>query len=131
MLQKDIESLVEKTEFDDADRALFAEFREAGAGGRGFVVKLIDQYLAESTQLMASLKEAIEHRDPVALRVAAHSLKGASSTVGATRMAGICEGLERLARKTTCDGAPILVVALGDELTRVRDALHVEQGIGQ
>ena len=29
MLQKDIESLVEKTEFDDEDRALFAEFRGA------------------------------------------------------------------------------------------------------
>jgi PAS domain S-box-containing protein len=118
--------------FDEAsaiDATVFDEFREAGAGARGFVNQLIDQYLAESTLLMASLKDAVERRDPTALRVTAHSLKGASSTVGANRMAGLCEALVRLARKATCDGAPILVVALNDEFTRVRDALRVEQGI--
>ena len=69
------------------------------------MTQLIDQYLVESTSRMAALKDAVERRDAPALRLATHSLKGTSSTVGANRLAAICEELETLARATTLDGS--------------------------
>jgi HPt (histidine-containing phosphotransfer) domain-containing protein len=112
------------------DLKVFEDFREvgAGAGADDFVTKLIDQYLAESTLRMTALKDAVERRDAPALRLATHSLKGTSSTVGANRMAAICGEMEKLARDTTFDGAPALVIELDDEFKRVRHALQVEQG---
>ena len=62
------------------------------------------------------------------MRLATHSLKGTSSTVGANRMAAICEELETLARGAIFDGTPALVGALEHEFKRVRQALIVEKG---
>jgi HPt (histidine-containing phosphotransfer) domain-containing protein len=111
------------------DSTVFDDFRGVGASGgaNDFVTKLIDQYLAESVLRMAALKEAVERRDAPALRLASHSLKGTSSTVGANRMASICEEVEKLARGATFDGAPALVAELEDEFTRVCQELRVEQ----
>ena len=43
-------------------------------------------------------------------------------------MAALCEELEQLARSTALVGTRRVVTALEEEFTRVRDALHVEQG---
>jgi HPt (histidine-containing phosphotransfer) domain-containing protein len=112
------------------DSSIFDELRggELAGAPNDFVTTIIDQYLTESTSLISGVNEAVVHRDAPALRLAAHTLRGSSSTVGATRMAGICEELERLARTTTFDGTAALVVALADEFTRVRQALVIEQG---
>jgi HPt (histidine-containing phosphotransfer) domain-containing protein len=112
------------------DSSIFDELRGGDAAGapNAFVTTIIDLYLTESTSLIAGLNEAVAHRDAPALRLATHTLKGSSGTVGATRMAGICEELERLARNATFEGTAALVAALDDEFTRVRQALLVEQG---
>jgi two-component system sensor histidine kinase/response regulator len=112
------------------DPRVFDDFREigAGSGADDFVTRLIDQYLVESVSRMAALKDAVERQDAPALRLATHSLKGTSSTVGANRMAAICAELEQLARGATLETAPALVTKLEDEFTRVRQALHLEQG---
>jgi HPt (histidine-containing phosphotransfer) domain-containing protein len=113
------------------DASIFDELRagEVAGAANDFVTTIIDQYLTDSSSLIARLNEAVVRRDAPALRLATHSLRGSSGTVGATRMAGICEELERLARNTTFDGAAPLVAALDDEFRRVRHALRVEQGI--
>ena len=108
------------------DASVFDDFRGAG-GANDFVTKLIDQYLAESAVRMAEMKDAVERRDAPALRLATHSLKGTSGTVGAHRLAALSEGLEHLARSATLDGAPALAAALEDEFGLVRDALLLEQ----
>jgi two-component system sensor histidine kinase/response regulator len=112
------------------DSSVFAEFREYGAAGSAndFVNILIDKYLAESTSRIAALKDAVARCDAPALKVAAHSLKGASGTVGAHRLAVICQELETLARDAAFDGVATLVAALDTEYQRVRLALYVEQG---
>jgi HPt (histidine-containing phosphotransfer) domain-containing protein len=112
------------------DSRVFDDFREIGVAGgaNDFVTKLIDQYLAESQSRMAALKDAVERRDGSALRLATHALKGTSSTVGANRLAVMCEEMEKLARNSIFDKAPALLTKLEDEFTRVRHALQVEQG---
>ncbi len=110
------------------DAKVFDDFRGSGDGAREFVVKLIEQYLAESTMRLMEVKDAVERGDAQALRLASHSLKGNSGTVGARRMASLCGELETLARNTILDGSPALVIKLEEEFTRVRHALEMEQG---
>jgi HPt (histidine-containing phosphotransfer) domain-containing protein len=111
------------------DSTVFDDFRGIGAGGgaNDFVTKLIDQYLAESESRMTAVKDAVQRRDAPALRLATHSLKGTSSTVGANRLAAICEELEKLARNSIFDKTPALLTELEDEYKRVCEALLVEQ----
>ena len=112
------------------DPRVFDAFRDGGAGGgaNDFVSELIDQYLADSATRMAALKDAVARRDAAGLTSVAHSLNGSSSAVGANKMAAMCEVLEKLARNASLEGTPVLVIALENEFTRVRQALQVEQG---
>jgi HPt (histidine-containing phosphotransfer) domain-containing protein len=114
------------------DLSMFDSFAEGepGSGANAFVAKLIDLYLVESTSRIATLKEAVNERDARSLSQAAHSLKGASSAMGASGLAAICNSLETIARNSaTLDEAPPLVVALEREFVRVCDALHVERRV--
>ena len=78
---------------------------------------------------MTALRDAVVQGDAPAMKLAAHSLKGSSSTMGAKRMAALCDELETLARNATLGGAPALIVALYAEFVRVEAALQVEQRI--
>ena len=112
------------------DLSVFDMFREAGETGtaNAFVVHLIDQYLAEAATRMAALKDAVERSDGAAVGIATHSLKGMSSTVGAGRLAVMCQELETLAHGAAFIGTPDHYAALEHELARVRVALLAEQG---
>ena len=110
------------------DSRVFDDFRGTGGGANDFVNSLIDQYLTESALRSAELLSAVGRRDAPALRLAAHSLRGNSSAVGATRLAAICAELEQLARSPTLDGASALAIAFDDEFARVRHALEIERG---
>jgi len=114
------------------DLSMFDSLRdgEAGSGANAFVAKLIDLYLVESTTRIAALKDAVDVRDAPALSRASHSLKGASSAMGASRLAAICDSLETIARSgATLDGAPALVTELEQEFIRVCNALQVERSV--
>jgi len=54
---------------------------------------LIDVFLEDTHTLMAQLRAAVAGADPSVRRLA-HSLKGCSMAVGATRLAGVCARLE-------------------------------------
>ena len=110
------------------DPSVFDEFRGDEEGANDFVTQLIDLYLEESTLRMAELKDAARRLDASALKLAAHSLKGTSSTVGANKLAAMCNEIEMLARTTTFEGMSTLVAALEDEFTRVHDELRIEKG---
>jgi PAS domain S-box-containing protein len=115
------QSAIDSSVFDDL-RAL-----ESGSAADEFVNRLIDQYLVDATTRIAALKGAVEGGDAPALRLATHSLKGTSSTVGANRLAAMCEQLETLVRHSAFEGTPALLAKLEDEFTRVRHALQSEQ----
>jgi HPt (histidine-containing phosphotransfer) domain-containing protein len=111
------------------DASVIDDFRgpEMSRSANDFVIKLIGDYLAESAKCMTALRDAVVQSDATAVRIAAHSLKGSSSTMGAKRMAALCDELETLARTTILGGAPALVVALDDEFVRVEAALQIER----
>jgi two-component system sensor histidine kinase/response regulator len=115
---------------DAIDSSVFDDFRDLGpeTGPDSFVTRLIDQYLAEAATSMAAVKSAVDLRDAPALKFASHSLKGMSGTVGARRLAAICQDMETLAAGSSLDGSLALVTALEGEFARVREALHTEQG---
>ena len=118
-LPPDLESAIDSKVLDD--------FRGSGDGAEAFLTMLIEQYLAEAALRMAEVKDAVDRRDAAALRLAAHSLKGNSGTVGAKKLASVCGELETLARDTALDGTPALLIKLEEEFTRVRGALEREQ----
>jgi signal transduction histidine kinase/HPt (histidine-containing phosphotransfer) domain-containing protein/ActR/RegA family two-component response regulator len=119
------ESAIDKTAFD--------QFRDPAAGDSAdaFVTLLIEQFQAEAALRMTALKDAVDCSDGAAIGRATHSLKGMSSTVGANRMARICDELGLLAHNATFQETPAVFAALESELTRVRAALLVEQRIGR
>jgi len=109
------------------DPSVFDQFRQAGPRAEAFIVRIISEYVEESSSRMTDLKDASVRADAPALRRVAHGLKGASSTVGAARLAAICGELETRALEGTLDGTGVLAAAAEREFARVCDALGAEQ----
>ncbi len=111
------------------DKTAFDQFRGEGAddSADAFVTLLIEQFQAEAVVRMTTLKDAVDRSDAAVIGQATHSLKGMSSTVGANRMAKICDELGRLAHTATFQDTPAVFAALEKELTRVSAALLLEQ----
>ena len=62
--------------------------------GKDLLNKTIDHYLVETPKLFTALQQAIEHNDPAGVRVAAHTLKSSSLTMGVTRLAELGRAME-------------------------------------
>jgi len=84
---------------------------------------LLEAYLVDSERRLFELAESWEAGDLEALRRSAHSLKGASSNIGAPELAARCGRLEHLARDQDIDGVPEALEQVRVELREVRDAL--------
>ena len=93
-----------------------------------FLQVVIQQFLEDQTKHMTAIETAIEEKDPLALRKAAHSLKGSSFNVGARDLASRAMELEKLGAAGTLDGVEDLLGAFQKECRRARRAL--EQRIG-
>jgi PleD family two-component response regulator len=112
------------------DSHVIAKLRELGA--EDFVRTLIGQFLEEAGTRIHMLKDAAERRDENGLKVSAHSLKGSSKMMGAMRLAGLCLELEQHVEKYSSGQNPAaLLIALDQELGRVRDALGAEVSAGR
>lgn len=70
----------------------------------GFFPNLVDVFEEDSKRLLAEIKANVETGNTKALEEAAHSLKSASSSIGAPRVAEIASGLEELGESGTVDG---------------------------
>ena len=101
---------------------MFDDWRSEGPGAHDFVVRLIDEFLSESSTRLAALADAARRDDAPAVQTASHGLKGAASAVGAYGLAAICDQLETLARTATLDGTPALVRRLDAEYARSASA---------
>jgi HPt (histidine-containing phosphotransfer) domain-containing protein len=73
------------------------------------------------------VREALERGDRQTLELAAHSLKGSSSTMGATRMAALCALLEEIGHDGTLDRAAPLVDRLDTEFSLVQRELELHR----
>ena len=67
---------------------------------------LIDTYLTDAKFRLQLIENGINSQDYEAVRLAAHSLKGASANLGALVLAELCETLEhdcKIKRYSECD----------------------------
>lgn len=92
-------------------------------GDRDVVRAVVGTFVSELTDRLAAIEGAVASGDTGRTVTAAHTLKGASVTVGAVAMAGTAKTLELLARGGTLDGAHTLVADLRSQVPGVVAAL--------
>ena len=112
------------------DRTTLAELLEMVGDDPEFVAELVDTYLADARDLLAEMGTAADSGDAEAMLRPAHTLKGNSLNLGATRLAEISRGLEEQARRGSLDGAEEQVAAAEAEFVRVADALEAARAAG-
>jgi len=96
-------------------------------GGDDSLGDVIGAFLAEATELLATLRRSIEQGDLDELRRAAHTLKSNGATLGARALAEQCRELEERATKGQLDEATALADRIGLEVTRVEKALEARR----
>ena len=110
------------------DLSLFDDLRaERDSLPKDFVSSLIDQVLVEVTARINDLKDADRRQDAAACLRHAHRLKGSAGTVGALRMATMCEALELCGESGDLSRAGLIIAQLEMEFSRVVLALDRER----
>ena len=94
------------------------------------VDKIIAVYLEDAPRLIAQLERAAVGGDPIALRVAAHTLKSSSANVGATTLSEAARDLEDGARDGTLKHPETMVARIVTEFAQVRSALQSKLPMG-
>jgi len=85
------------------DRTAFERLTATMSGE--FVAELIDTFVEDGRELLATLRRALAETDLDAFRRAAHSLKSNSETLGAAGLAARARELEAMARVGSLEGA--------------------------
>lgn len=89
--------------------------------------ELIDIYLDDTLELLATLHAAVARGDVTTLRRVAHKLRSSSVFLGATTLAGICDEVERVAGAGTTANFIEWVQRTEAEFARVKGALELER----
>ena len=105
------------------DRTAFDRLLDNAGGDLEFVSELVDQFLADTPELVAAARAGIELEDADEVRRAAHTLKSNAATFGATRLAERSRVLEEAARTGSLANGSSQVEELEQELARVRASL--------
>ena len=83
----------------ELDQARLGEIEELSkAAGRNILAKLVQTFLSDLPNRLASLESAIEREDFKAFAAEVHALRGSSGEIGAKHFASLCENAEDLAR---------------------------------
>ena len=105
------------------DPARLSMLRDLDDGDGALLAAIAHEFSAEAQRQFERLREALAEGDPQAVEQAAHSIKGSSANLGATRLAEITGHLEALGRARALGGATSLLDDVEIELERVRVAL--------
>jgi CheY-like chemotaxis protein len=109
---------------DPLDRATLEGLRELG--GSELIAELSEVFSSDALPQLADLRVAVEGGDAGAVERIAHTLKGSSANMGASRMAGLCEELQKAGISKDLTEALELLDRLKAEFERVRRALAAE-----
>jgi two-component system, sensor histidine kinase and response regulator len=93
-------------------------------GDGHLLTELGAQFLAQATEVRATLGDAAETGNAGGLVRAAHLVKGAAANLGATTLAAVCGDLERCADDGHLEAVPPLLARFDKELALVRTALE-------
>lgn len=80
-------------------------------------------WVEDVPQMLGAVRETLVSRNPDGLRRAAHALKGASSNVGAVRVAEQARSIETTAIDSDWPALTDNVAKLGEEVDRALEAL--------
>jgi PAS domain S-box-containing protein len=92
-------------------------------GGDDFLGEVIDAFLTEAPELLATLGRALEDGSKEELRRAAHTLKSNGATLGAVEFSELCRTLEQRAKAGELDRASELVERIEQEYRPLEQAL--------
>jgi HPt (histidine-containing phosphotransfer) domain-containing protein len=112
------------------DRSALESILDATGGDPEFLAEMIDEFLADSPQLLAAMRAALASGNAAELRRAAHSLKSNSSNFGAHALAELCRELEERGKAGALDGASELFSQIEAEYQLVEPALLAERPTG-
>ena len=93
-------------------------------GDLTFLNEMIDAFLDDAANLLASLRRAIETDDPCELRRAAHSLKSNSANFGAATLSALGKELEEIGKGGSSLGAAERLPAVDAEFAIVQVELQ-------
>ena len=88
--------------------------------------ELMVMFRDDVTSGLSSMRKAVEGGDASSVEKTAHTLKGSSGNLGATRLAAVCAELERVGASGDLAPAPALIDRLEAEFERARPALEAE-----
>lgn len=94
----------------------------------GFFARIVETYLADAGRQVERIRQGVSGGDAAAVAGAAHTLKGSSSYLGASRLADLCERLQQTAELQGLDGAGPLVEEVTDEVAATSASLRRELG---
>lgn len=124
---RDVQSVPEKTQVvvPPATPALDPEVTErlrqlAAATDPAVLAEIYDSFLSSTVEYLATMRQAEQAGDANGLRIAAHSLKGASANVGAPAVAEISHQLELLGNSQSVAGAARLIEQLTQAFAKVK-----------
>ena len=116
---------------DVLDRAALADLLAMTGGDPAFLAELVDTYVADTPQQLATIRQSLESGDAEAVRRAAHSLKSNSATFGAATLAELGAQIEARGKGGELAGTDELVARADAEYARVRRALRALQAAGE
>jgi HPt (histidine-containing phosphotransfer) domain-containing protein len=109
------------------DAATFAGLLEMTGGDMEFVDELVDTYISDGDQQVASLRAAVATGSVDDLIRPAHSLKSSSLNVGALALGELARGLEEAARGGAVTDAADRVDSIAVAYADARQALLDER----
>jgi HPt (histidine-containing phosphotransfer) domain-containing protein len=105
------------------DEGRVNDLRELSDGNDDLLIELAEIFLRDGAARISTLRDAVTAREPQAVRMIAHVLKGASRNIGATKLADYCQTLEVAAKADNVANAGGIVHAIETEYGRVQTAL--------
>jgi PAS domain S-box-containing protein len=93
-------------------------------GDKEFAQELVETYAASSQESIDQIAAALAINDIAAVQRAAHSLKGASGSMGALTAHAIAADLEETAKSGNASKAALLFAALRGEVMRANEYMH-------
>jgi len=103
------------------DTVVLADLESLGGGG--FVIELIDAFLADSAELVEEMAAAARAGDSSAFRGQAHALRSAAANIGAKGLFELCLSWRLIRAQQLDKDAEQLALRLNSELERVRASL--------
>jgi HPt (histidine-containing phosphotransfer) domain-containing protein len=99
---------------------------ESGVGE--MIPHIICVFLESATQDLERMRKAVLAADPQVLAMAAHSLKGSCSILGASRLQELCLKVEKDSPTEPLGEASTILEPLDEEFCRVRTELRAALG---